>query len=85
MTSILLQSCTFLAQWLAASALADIFFFDVVARIAIGIVVMHLLFHRMPGRFLSHSDLRTIQEPTILRLIFGTSNSASLMPHSGHA
>jgi hypothetical protein len=38
----------FLAQGFSASALSQIFFFDVIAGVAVGVVVMHILLNAVP-------------------------------------
>ena len=51
---LLIKLCAFLAQRLSASAFPQILFLDIVARVAVGVVVMHGLLNRVPGGFLRH-------------------------------
>jgi len=49
LTALLVESCTFLAQRFPAGAFPLILFLDIVARVAIGVIVMHGLLYRVPG------------------------------------
>jgi hypothetical protein len=53
---LLVESFTLFAQRFSASAFPQILFLDIVARIAVGIVVMHGLLNRVPRGFLRHFD-----------------------------
>jgi hypothetical protein len=46
---------TLLAERLPARALTEVLAFDVISRIAFGVVMMHWLFDRVPSRLDSHS------------------------------
>lgn len=49
-----IQVGTLLANWLAASALAQILALNVVACVAVGVVVINRLLHRVPRVFRRH-------------------------------
>jgi hypothetical protein len=46
----------FRTERLAACAFAEILAFDVIARVAFGVVVVHRLFHRVPSSLLRHNS-----------------------------
>jgi hypothetical protein len=52
--TLLVKLGTFSTERFPASAGAQVFLLDIVARVAVGVVVMHGLFNRVPGGCLSH-------------------------------
>jgi hypothetical protein len=54
---LLVEFCALLAQRFTAGAFPQIFLLDIVARIAICVIVMNGLFYRVPGRFSRHRML----------------------------
>jgi hypothetical protein len=82
---VLSKSRAFLAKGLAAGPLAQIFRFDIVAGVALRIVVVNRLLDRMPGRSFGHDPLLVLRYTPLRRKYYvwlGLSWMAGLSIHN---